>query len=584
MAPIRLTLSALGAPLAGSLRGLRARARTRRAWAGGRAARPPDAAALPDPFLYGDSDRGRALVAGTWHALERDIGLDARGIWTAPLPDPRLEAERHAFTWLDDLAALGNRAARERAQAWTLDWIRRYGRGRGPGWRPGTAGRRMLHWTAHARLLVDGLAEEDAARIWRAVAAHGRALATAWAEAEPGLARVEALSGAVFALALVGDERLEAATVDLAHLSEAVIDGTGATPSRAPGELAEIVILLVWTARILESLGRHAKPGHLHAIARAVPVIRALRLGGGEVARFHGGGPVEPGRLDQALAELRLNARAKPRLAMGYARLAGGRMVAIMDGAAPPMGPGAPRGAASTLAFELSAGRAPLVVNAGPGHHFAPAAALAARATAAYSTVEIDGLPSARLCRPGVAARAYGHWLERGPSLVSVRQAQDHTGQWLLATHDGYVDSLGLLHERRLFVDARGAECRGEDIVYVTDGRARDRFEHATRRRRQPVLIAARFHLHPDAGAAIDPVRQIVEIRPGGEEVWIFRAAGGRVELRDSLYFDPARAAPVTNLQILVIAEVIEYLGQINWSFTRVAQPLQSIASAPAPP
>jgi uncharacterized heparinase superfamily protein len=584
MAPIRLTLSALGAPLATSLRGLRARARTHRAWAGGRTARAPDVSALPEPFLYGDSDRGRSLAAGHWHALGHEVALGEGGIWSASLPDPRLEAERHAFTWLDDLAALGSRGARERAQAWTLDWIRRYGRGRGGGWQPATAGRRMLHWTAHARLLVEGLAEEDAARVWRAVAAHGRALAAGWAEAEPGLPRIEALSGAVFALAIVGDARLEAALVDLAHLSEEVVDGTGATPSRAPGELAEIVILLVWTARILEALGRHAKPGHLHAIARAVPVIRALRLGDGRMARFHGGGPVDPGRLDQALAELRLGARAKPRLAMGYARLAGGRMVAVMDGAAPPMGPGARHGAASTLAFELTAGRTPLVVSAGPGHPFGPAAAVASRATAAYSTVEIDGQPSASLCRPGLAARAFGGWLEAGPSLVSVRQAQDHTGQWLLATHDGYVDSYGLLHERRLFVDARGGECRGEEIVYVTDGRARDRFERAQQARGRPVLIAARFHLHPDVGAAVDPVRQIVEIRPQGEEVWIFRAAGGRVELRDSVYFDPARPAPVTNLQILVIAEVIEYLGQINWSFTRVAQPVQSIGSAPALP
>jgi uncharacterized heparinase superfamily protein len=584
MAPIRLTLSALGAPIASSLRQLRARARTHRAWTGGRSAQAPDLSVLPEPFLYGDSDRGRALVAGNWHVAGDVVALREGLIWTAPLSAPRLEGERHAFVWLDDLAALGSRAARERAQAWTLDWIRRFGRGRGGGWRPEIAGRRMLHWTAHARLLAEGLSEDDAGRFWRAVAAHGRSLAAGWADAAPGHARVEALSGAVFALALVADPRLEAATVALAHLAEEVVDGTGATPSRSPGELAEIMILLVWTARILETLGQHAKPGHLHAIARAVPVIRALRLGDGTMARFHGGGPVDPERLDQALAELRLGARAKPRLAMGYARLAGGRMVAIMDGAAPSLGPGARHAAASTLAFELSAGRTPLVVNAGPGHHFGPAAAIASRATAAYSTVEIDSQPSARLCRPGLAARAYGGWLETGPSLVSVRQAQDHTGQWLLATHDGYVESLGLLHERRLFVDARGAECRGEEIVYVTDGRARDRFERAMRERGRPVLIAARFHLHPDVGAAIDPVRQMVEIRHGGPEVWIFRAAGGRVELRDSVYFDPARSEPATNLQIVVIAEVIEYLGQINWSFTRVAQPVQSVSSAPALP
>ena len=71
---------------------------------------------------------------------------------------------------------------------------------------------------------------------------------------------------------------------------------------------------------------------HLQAIVRAVPVLRPLRMGDGGVARFHGGGAGAPGRLDQALAELRLVAQPKPRLPMGYARLAGGRVVLVMDG------------------------------------------------------------------------------------------------------------------------------------------------------------------------------------------------------------------------------------------------------------
>jgi uncharacterized heparinase superfamily protein len=570
MSPVRLTLSALGAPVTGRVRGLRRRLRARRAWKAG-APPIPDQAALPEPFLYGDGDVGRALVAGRWLARGHEVELGERPIWAVPLPDPRLEADRDAFEWLGALAALGTRAARSRAQAWTLDWVRRFGRGRGPGWRPERAGRRMLNWTAQLRLMTEGLPAEDAARVWRAVATHGRVLGQVWREAPEGAGQVAALTGSVLGLALVGDEAADAAAIELAQLSEQVIDGVGATPSRAPGELADMVILLIWTARVLEGAGMAARPGHLHAIARAVPVIRALRLGDGSMARFHGGGPGRPERLDQALAELRLAARAKPRLPMGYARLAGGRLVAVMDGAAPPMGPGARAGAAGTLAFELTAGRVPLVVNAGPGHVFGPGAGVAARATAAHSTVEIDGAASARLCRPGLAARAYGGWLEEGPSLVSVRQAQDHTGQWLLATHDGYVETHGLLHERRLFVDSRGTECRGEEIVYVTDGRAQKRFDGIAKQRRRPVLMTAHFHLHPDVAASVDPVRQVIELSPPGIDTWLFRAAGGRVELRDGWYFDPEAAAPTQTLQIVVIAEIVEYLGQINWSFTRAA-------------
>jgi uncharacterized heparinase superfamily protein len=569
MTRFRLTLAALGAPTARRYRGLRNRLRARRAWGASRSAAP---ALMPEPFLYGDSDRGRQLVAGEWAPLGRTVTLGPRPIWDAAVSDPRFEIERQSFGWLDDLAALGTRTARGTAQGWTLEWVRRFGKGRGIGWRPEVAGRRMLHLAAHARFLADGLSEREAGRLWRSLAAHGRLLARGWPDAAPGLPRVEALAGAVLSHTMSGDGGLVAAVRELGALADAMIDPDGATPSRAPGDLAETVILLVWTARLLESAGRHAAPSHLHALARALPVLRALRLGDGTTARFHGGGPGMPERLDQALAELRVGPQPKPRLPMGFARLSGGRLVAVMDGAAPPTGPEARHAHAGTLAFELTVARQPLVVNAGPGHRFGPAAARAARSTGAHSTVEIDGASSARFSSEGLAARAYGPWIEEGPSLVTVRQAQDHTGQWLLATHDGYVETHGLLHERRLFVDARGQECRGEDIVYVTDGRARDRFDRVARDRPEGrVLVVARFHLAPGVKARLDTYREIVELDLPGGDVWILRCAGGRLELADSAHFDPSAAAPIPTRQILVIGEVIEYLGQINWSFTRRA-------------
>ena len=134
-----------------------------------------------------------------------------------------------------------------------------------------------------------------------------------------------------------------AALAEMAALADALVDADGGTPSRAPEDLAEVLTLLIWTARLLDNAGQQAMAPHLQAIMRAVPVIRPLRLGDGGVARFHGGGAGTPERLDQALAELRLVAQPKPRLPMGFARLAGGRVVVLMDGAAPPGGRGGAR-------------------------------------------------------------------------------------------------------------------------------------------------------------------------------------------------------------------------------------------------
>lgn len=517
----------------------------------------------------GDAGRGQELVAGTWRALGYDIGVGRRSIWEVPLPSRRLEPERQACPWLDDLAALGSRPARVLAQAWVQDWIRRFGAGRGPGWEPEVAGRRAKRWAVHAAMLTQGLDKGGADRFWRALAAHQRYLSRAWELAPAGLPRLRALAGLVWSGIVLPHPGHATALAEMAALAEELVDAEGGTPSRAPQDLAEVLILLIWTARLLEDADQHAMAPHLQAIMRAVPVVRPLRLGDGGLACFHGGGTGSPERLDQALAELRLVAQPKPRLAMGFARLQGGRVVLLMDGAAPPVGAAAHRAHAATLAFEMSVGRQRLVVNAGAAEAFGAPWRVLARQTAAQSAAEVDGRSSARIETRGLAARTFGPYIGEGPALVSVRQAHDATGQWLLATQDGYVPSHGLIQERRIFVDARGREVRGEEILTVADARARAQFERAATGGR--LAFAARFHLHPDIDASVE-AGGVVTLRFPSREVWMFRAGGGAIALEESIHFDSAAPRPQPTTQVVVRGEVVEYLGQITWSISRLSE------------
>jgi uncharacterized heparinase superfamily protein len=562
-----LTLKALGAQVAWLPRRWQNRIWARRARLG---ARPQVVEKLPEPIFLGDAEQGQALLDGRWRALGREVATGRGSIWTAPLPDRRLEAERQACLWLDDLAALGNRAARARAQAWVQDWINRFGAGAGPGWEAEAAGRRAKRWAVHAALLTQGLDKGGVDRFWRALAAHQRYLERAWLQAAEGLPRLRAVAGLVWSGVVLPHGGHAAALAEMAALADALIDAEGGTPSRAPEDLAEVLTLLIWTARLLDNAGQQAMAPHLQAIIRAVPVIRPLRLGDGGVARFHGGGAGAPERIDQALAELRLVAQPKPRLPMGFARLAGGRVVVLMDGAAPPGGAGALTAHAATLAFEMSVGRQRLVGSCGPGREFGGDWTLYSRQTAAQSAVEVDGRSSARFDDRGIVARTFGARLADGPALVSVRQAQDATGQWLLATQDGYVSTHGLLQERRLYVDARGQELRGEDILTVADARARGQFERAARGGR--LGFAARFHLHPAISPVLDEGRQVVLLTLPSGETWMFRAGGGLLSLEDSVWFDRSAEAPLPAKQVVVRSEVVEYLGQITWSFGRIAE------------
>lgn len=552
-----------------------ARRARNRLWArgAGLGPRPHPAATLPEPIHVGDADRGARLARGFWDAGGREIDLAGGPIWAAPLSDPRLAALREASGWLDDLAALGNRTARGLAQTWTQDWIRRFGAGTGPGWTPELTGLRAMRWVAHAALLTEGLDAAAADRFWRALAAQQRYLTRAWnqADPDPGLGQLRALAGLVWTGRALPHSGHAAAVVRLGGLAAGTVGPDGEIPSRRPEDLADTLALLIWTARLLEDAGEASAPEHLAAIVRMVPILRPLRMGEGALARFHGGGAGVPDAIDKALAELRLETQPRPRLPMGFVRLTGGRVTLVMDGARPPDGVRAGGAHAGALAFEMSVGRQPMVVNVGPGRGFEsqPAGAFpgcagldwaaAARRTPAHSTVEIDGASSATFV---------GGVMTAGPTLVSVRQAQDATGMWLLATQDGYVATKGLLHERRIFLDARGAEARGEEILSVTDARARAIFDRAAAAGR--VGFAARFHLHPDIAVAFDDQTEAALLTLPDGEVWEFRAGGGAVEVEPSVWLEPNAPAPIPSRQVVVRAEVVEYLGQITWSFGRI--------------
>jgi uncharacterized heparinase superfamily protein len=98
----------------------------------------------PEPRSIGSFARGRQLAAGNYqfagHLIE---GLDTL-IWDLDMPSQAFEEKLHGFRWLDDLAAVGDGAARVKAQAWLFGWIERYGRGKGTGWTPDLTGRRLI--------------------------------------------------------------------------------------------------------------------------------------------------------------------------------------------------------------------------------------------------------------------------------------------------------------------------------------------------------------------------------------------------------------------------------------------------------
>ena len=108
----------------------------------------------PEPRTVGSFARGRQLVAGNLLFAGYLVEAQETELWDVAAPSTGFDNERHGFAWLDDLAAVGDMRAREKAQRWVWGWINAHGRGQGPGWAPDLTGRRVIRWINHAIFLL----------------------------------------------------------------------------------------------------------------------------------------------------------------------------------------------------------------------------------------------------------------------------------------------------------------------------------------------------------------------------------------------------------------------------------------------
>lgn len=523
----------------------------------------------PIPRGMGQQARGRQLLAGNFVIAGHVIEAPGYAPWDIAAPHPAVAAGLQGFEWLEHLAALGDRAARETAQGWTADWIARHGRGSGPGWTPALAGQRLRRMISHALFLLAGDPPGGPGPLFATLAHHTAFVARRWEAAPPGLPRMEALTGLLLAaLSLEGMEGyLHPAKAGLIRACRAQIGADGSIASRNPEELLAMLSLLTWAADALSGSERMVDLALTEAIERAAMILRTLRHGNGALARFHGCDGGAPGRLDETLALAGPRLLARDGRAMGYGRLTGGRTTLIVDAAPPPMGPGAGPGHASTLAFELTSHRRPVIVNCGSGSGFGADWERAARATASHSTLSLDGLSSARMAARGGGAAP----LADGPAHVGVERELEPSYSAFLLSHDGYVPSHGLTYLRRLDLSRDGRALLGEDTLVALSPAERRRFERAVARQADAAIgFAIRFHLHPEAEAALDMGGTAVSVTLRSGEVWVLRQDGAaRMSLEPSVYFEPGRLRPRATVQIVLSGRTQDYTSQITWSLSK---------------
>lgn len=481
-----------------------------------------------DPSFWAEIESGSFGLSGNTALLHgrSPFALSGHGAaWQSNL---------HGFSWLRHLEAANDKGAQRAARGYVLDWLSsRYQRGSAVD--PGVRGRRVLSWITHAPFLLEGATAAEYDIISRGLSREVMILQATWRNAGEGYARLVALTALVAALVAVnGRERqLEAALRNFVAEIERQMHSDGGHVSRSPATLIELLLDWLPLKSCFETLGLPAPDAFVIAVSRMLVMLRYLRLGDGAVVRFNGTGLGDPAALatlaaydDRPLPAWGVAPQSK------YARMDCGAVTLIADAGPPPPLAMSGHAHAGCLSFEMSAGHALLFVNSG-----APSAVdgdwrAVSRATASHSTVCVGETSSSRLVRNAALEAMLGSVPMQLPANVATRMEFSDAEHVFQGSHDGYLQRLGLVHERELRLATNGKSLRGTDRLRTN---AHDRL-------RRDVPFAVHFHLHPDttcapwqgtAGSGDSAI--VIRLRNG--QRWLFRATGATATIEESIFF-----------------------------------------------
>ena len=506
---------------------------------GGRAIEP--ALVAPERW-HGDPQAGRAIADGTIRLLDIEHPIappvdwaprDASALWRFTL---------HYFEWLSDLRAAGEAEA---ARALVADWLTRYHHPEPRlAWHPYPMSLRLYSWLRHWDFLLDGADPAFREVFLKSIDRQARHL--------PGVIELDVGGNHLIknlkawiacSIALKGHAHHFGHAMHMLEetLAEQILPDGGHF-ERSPSYHLQVLTDLIDLADLLSSTDRAVVPHWFdELLERMTRALCVMRHPDGGLALFNDGTTADPAVFDR-LGELPAPPSALPET--GYYRLRAGETVVIAD--AGPVCPDVlPAHAhADTLSFEMSVGRQRLVVNGGTYAYQDPVWRPYFRATRAHSTVEVDGRNSAEV----YGAFRVGH----RPRAVDGHV--DKTAEMFFGRHDGYLETLGLLHERTMTLTEDGSALIGQDDIEKMTG---DVFPH---------VIVARFHLHPDVAAEMDG--DAVALRLPDGQTWTFTAEVGAVALEDSVWA-PRFNVMHDTMQITVTTTLEATRAVLPWRLAR---------------
>jgi uncharacterized heparinase superfamily protein len=459
----------------------------------------------------------------------------------------------NSFVWLNDLRVVGGPYARQLARQLTMRWIEENQRYDEFAWRADILAARLRNILVnHEYLEVNNDALFRSALLL-SLSRQAEHLSRALPDGLAGGAYIKAASALMLAGLMLprGEKWLARGHAHLGPALHAQMLADGGHVERSPQMMLEVLQHLIdlrdtYLAAATE-MGQ-AAPALPDSLVLTInnlgSVLLMLSHGDGMLAGFNDTPEIDPQQLVRTIERVGEKLRPLNQLPLtGFQRLDRGRSSVIVDCGAPPRHGLDAHAHAGTLSFEFSHDGERMMVNCG-SHPWSREWRQVQRTTAAHSTLVVDNTNSSMLLpHGGMALR---------PQIVTCRREETDGQIWLDTSHDGYEESFGLVHRRKLYLSADGNDFMGEEHLVGPGGND----------------YALRFHLHPQVSVSVTQNGLAALIRMPKGSGWRLRVDGAEMALAESIHISELGQVRRSQ-QIVVIGTIDSDRTEIRWLLQR---------------
>ncbi len=519
----------------------------------------------PQELRTTDPTRAAEIYSGRFSFAGKIVVCDGRSPFEVEPPTAEWAETLLGFAWLRHLRAANSTKTRASARAVVDDWIRMQGSWHRTAWQPEIVSRRLMSWLSQATLILEDADLQFYRRLLRSLTRQVRFLRATVNDTRDGVPRLQARIAMTYATLCMAKQvrHLRLTARRLVNELERQILPDGGHISRNPGVIIEILLDLLPLSQAFAARNVPPPPALINAVDRMMPMLRFFRHADGTFMLFNGMGPTPPGLLATVLAYD--DARGTPVANApysGYQRLEAGPSILLMDTGTPPALEVSADGHAGCLAFEFSSRLQRIIVNCGMPANGRESWRQVARATAAHSTVTFNDASSCQFLDSAAFRRNFGVPIIDGPNHVHVSRDPEGRGMVLRASHDGYAERFGIIHERFVSLSPDGNTLEGEDIFSPASGDvfSPDAEDH----------FAVRFHLHPGTRAHPFPDGHGVMLMLANRDVWHLNTYDAVATVEESVYL-AGQDGPRRTTQAVIYGRA-STTQRVRWTLSHVRQ------------